>query len=168
MPKIVVTGLLALAIADMLAGVFLRYVMVQITDLLDSDPINFFWVEEVGEFSLIWLTMIGAAIGIADRVHFTLHVLTHHLPVRLQCVIYIANHLLIAAFGGLAAWYGTRLAVTNSTLTSPALEINLAWVYAAVSVGGGLILTYGLALALSGFDPGKADEDAAAVAAAGE
>ena len=48
----------------MLAGVFLRYVMVEITDFLDLDPVNFFWVEEVGEFSLTWLTMIGAAIGI--------------------------------------------------------------------------------------------------------
>ena len=52
LPKIVVTALLALAIGDMLAGVFLRYVMVEITDFLDIDPINFFWVEEVGEFSL--------------------------------------------------------------------------------------------------------------------
>ncbi len=86
LPKIVVTALLALAIGDMLAGVFLRYVMVEITDLLDLDPINFFWVEEVGEFSLTWLTMIGAAIGIADRIHFTLHVLTHHLPVRTEDV----------------------------------------------------------------------------------
>jgi TRAP-type C4-dicarboxylate transport system permease small subunit len=165
LPKIVVTALLALAIADMLAGVFFRYVMVQITDWLDLDPINFFWVEEVGEFSLTWLTMIGAAIGIADRIHFTLHVLTHHLPHRVQRVIYVINHLLIAGFGGLAALYGTRLAITNSTLTSPALQINLAWVYAAVSVGGGLIVIYGLGLALAGPDAVEAEEDAAVMAA---
>src|SRR6266481_616806 len=134
LPKIVVTGLLFLAIADMLAGVFLRYVMIEVTDLLDLEPINFFWVEEVGEFSLTWLTMIGAAIGIADRVHFTLRVLTHRLPVRLQRAIHIANHGLIAGFGVLAAWYGTKLIFSNSTLTSPALQINLAWVYASVSV----------------------------------
>jgi hypothetical protein len=46
LPKIVVTVLLALAIGDMLAGVFLCYVMVAITDFLDLEPINFFWVEE--------------------------------------------------------------------------------------------------------------------------
>src|SRR6266481_8862322 len=96
LPKIVVTGLLFLAIADMLAGVFLRYVMIEVTDLLDLEPINFFWVEEVGEFSLTWLTMIGAAIGIADRIHFTLHMLTHHLPVRVQRAIYVIDHLLIS------------------------------------------------------------------------
>jgi hypothetical protein len=41
LPKIIVTALLALAIADMLADVFLRYVMVEITDFLDLDPVNF-------------------------------------------------------------------------------------------------------------------------------
>ena len=150
LPKAVVVGLLALAISDMLAGVFFRYVMVQITDFLDLDPINFFWVEEVGEFSLTWLTMIGAAIGLAEGVHFTLRVLTHHFPPRWQRAIHVANHLLIAAFGLLAAWYGMRLAVTNSTLTSPALQLNLAWVYASVAVGGVLISIYATALALTG------------------
>jgi TRAP-type C4-dicarboxylate transport system permease small subunit len=164
-PKIVVTALLVLAIADMLAGVFLRYVMVEITDLLDLDPINFFWVEEVGEFSLTWLTMIGAAIGIADRIHFTLHVLTHRLPVPVQRVVYVMNHLLIAGFGGLAAWFGTRLAISNSVLTSPALQINLAWVYAAVSVGGALIAIYGLGLAVIGPSAADAEEGAVALAA---
>jgi TRAP-type C4-dicarboxylate transport system permease small subunit len=165
LPKIVVTALLVLAIADMLAGVFLRYVMVEITDFLDLDPINFFWVEEVGEFSLTWLTMIGAAIGIADRIHFTLHVLTHHLPVPVQRVVYVINHLLIAGFGGLAAWFGMRLAISNSVLTSPALQINLGWVYAAVSVGGALIAIYGLGLALAGPNTADAEEDAVALAA---
>jgi len=168
LPKFVVTALLVLAIADMLVGVFLRYVMVEVTDFLDLDPINFFWVEEVGEFSLTWLTMIGAAVGIADRIHFTLHVATHRLSVRAQRVIYVINHLLIAGFGALAAWYGTRLAITNSALTSPALQINLAWVYAAVSVGGALIFTYGIGLALAGLETEALNEDAAAIAAGGD
>ena len=165
LPKIVVTALLVLAIADMLAGVFFRYIMVQITDFLDLDTVNFFWVEEVGEFSLTWLTMIGAAIGIADRIHFTLHVLTHHLPVPVRRVIYVINHLLIAGFGALAAWFGTRLAISNSVLTSPALQINLGWVYAAVGVGGGLIAIYGLGLTLAGPNAAAAEEGAVAIAA---
>ena len=83
LPKIVLTGLLILAIGDLIVGVFLRYVMVPVTDWLDLDPVNFFWVEEVGEYSLAWLTMIGAGIGVAERAHFTLRVLTHRLPLRM-------------------------------------------------------------------------------------
>src|SRR5437773_10526164 len=79
-PKIVLTALLLLAIGDMVVGVFLRYVVVAITERLDLDPINFFWVEEIGECSLAWLTIVGAGIGIAERAHFTLHVLTRRFP----------------------------------------------------------------------------------------
>jgi TRAP-type C4-dicarboxylate transport system permease small subunit len=142
----VLIGLLALAIADMILGVFLRYVMVPVTDWLDLDPINFFWVEEVGEYSLAWLTMIGAGVGVAERAHFTLRVLTHRLPPPLQRAVHIASNLLIAAFGGLAAWYGTQLAIVNTALTSPALQLNLAWLYAAPAVGGVLIAVSALAM----------------------
>jgi TRAP-type C4-dicarboxylate transport system permease small subunit len=146
LPRIVLTGLLILAIGDMIVGVFLRYVMIPVTDWLDLEPINFFWVEEVGEYTLAWLTLIGAGIAIAERAHFTLRVLTHRLPLPAQRVIHVATHLLIAGFGALAAWYGLQLAIVNSLLTSPALEINLAWLYAAPAVGGALIVLYGLAM----------------------
>jgi TRAP-type C4-dicarboxylate transport system permease small subunit len=165
LPKIVLTGLLILAIGDMIVGVFLRYVMIPVTDWLDLDPINFFWVEEIGEYTLAWLTLIGAGIGIAERAHFTLRVLTHRLPLPAQQVIHVATHLLIAGFGALAAWYGLQLAIVNSLLTSPALEINLAWLYAAPAVGGALIVLYGLAMA---FEPPPDPDHEAGVAAAGD
>lgn len=145
LPKIVLTALLALAIGDMIVGVLMRYVVTAVTDRLDLDPVNFFWVEEVGEYTLAWLTMVGAGIGIAERAHFTLRMLVHRFPMPVQRAIHIATHLLIAAFGALALWYGIKLAIVNSALTSPALELNLAWLYGAPAVGGALIILYGLA-----------------------
>ena len=146
-PKIVVGALVLLAIGTMLYGVFMRYVMLPITDWLDVDPINFFWVEEVGETTLIWLTLIGAAVAVAERSHFTLTVFTHRLPIRLQHIIHVVNNLLIAAFGGLIAWVGVKLSILNAMLTSPALEFSLAWLYASTVVGGILIALYALAAA---------------------
>src|SRR6266852_8682804 len=74
-PRFVVSFLLVAAIVNLLIGVFLRYVMVPVTDWLDVDPINFTWVEEVGEMMLAWLALVGAAIVVRERTHFTLHVL---------------------------------------------------------------------------------------------
>ena len=146
-PKIVLTALLLLAIGDMIVGVIMRYVVTAITDWLEIDPVNFFWVEEVGELALAWLTMIGAAIAIGERAHFTLHLVTHRLPLALQRAIHLVSHLLIAGFGVLACWQGIRLARVNGMLTSPAPELSLAWLYGAVAVGGALIMLYGLAAA---------------------
>src|SRR6185295_13945374 len=86
-PKVVVALLLVAAIVNLLVGVFLRYVMLEVTDWLDVDPIRFTWVEEVGEMMLAWLTLIGAAIGVRERTHFTLHVLTHRFSAPTQVMI---------------------------------------------------------------------------------
>lgn len=155
-PKIVTGGLVLLAIGVMLYGVFMRYVMLPITDWLDVDPINFFWVEEVGETTLAWLTLVGAAVGVAERSHFTLTLLVHRFPPRVQHAIHIINNLLIAAFGGIVAWLGVKLAILNSMLTSPALEFSLAWLYAAATVGGILIALYALRAASN---PAAPDHD---------
>ncbi len=109
----------------------------------------FTWVEEVGELSLAWLTLIGAAIGIQSRSHFTLTVFVHRLPATAQLWIHRFNHALITGVGLLAAWYGFKLCLLNRTLTTPGLEINLAWLYASSVVGGILIAVYGLAMMVS-------------------
>jgi TRAP-type C4-dicarboxylate transport system permease small subunit len=148
-PKFTVTALITLAIANLLVGVILRYFVGAITDWLDIDPVPFTWVEEVGELSLAWLTLIGAAIGIQSRSHFALSVFVHRLPEATQLWIHRFNHALIVSVGLLVAWYGFKLCLLNRTLATPGLEINLAWLYASSVVGGILIAVYGFAVMIS-------------------
>jgi TRAP-type C4-dicarboxylate transport system permease small subunit len=154
-PKLAVTALIILAIVNLLVGVILRYFVGAITDWLDVDPVPFTWVEEVGELSLAWLTLIGAAIGIQSRTHFTLTVFVHRLPQAAQLWIHRFNHALISAFGLLAAYYGFKLCLLNHTLTTPGLQINLAWLYASSVVGGVLIVVYGFAMMISPLPQGE-------------
>ena len=148
-PKVTVTALIVLAIVNLLVGVILRYFVGAITDWLDVDPVPFTWVEEVGELSLAWLTLIGAAIGIQSRSHFSLAVFVHRLPETAQLWIGRFNHALIVGVGLLVAWYGWKLCLLNSALRTPGLEISLAWLYASAVVGGLLIAVYGVAMMLS-------------------
>jgi TRAP-type C4-dicarboxylate transport system permease small subunit len=143
-PKIVVALLLVAAIVNLLVGVFLRYVMIPVTDWLDVDSIPFTWVEEVGEMLLAWLTLIGAAIGVRERSHFTLHIL--HLTPGGQLLVERIHNVLIAIFGAIAAWYGVRLCVLNHTLVTPGLSINLAVLYASVVAGGALLVVYAVSM----------------------
>jgi TRAP-type C4-dicarboxylate transport system permease small subunit len=148
-PKVAVTALIVLAIVNLLVGVFLRYFVGAITDWLDVDPVPFTWVEEVGELSLAWLTLIGAAIGIQSRSHFALSVFVHRLPETTQLWIFRFNHALIVGVGLLLAWYGWKLCMLNLALATPGLEISLAWLYASAVIGGILIAIYGVAVMLS-------------------
>jgi TRAP-type C4-dicarboxylate transport system permease small subunit len=154
-PKFAVTALIVLAIVNLLVGVILRYFVGAITDWLDVDPVPFTWVEEVGEFSLAWLTLIGAAIGIQSRSHFLLSVFVHHLPHPAQLWIWRFNHTLIAGVGLVVAWYGFKLCLLNRALITPGLQINLAWLYASSVAGGLLIAIYGLAMIASPLPPSE-------------
>ena len=143
-PKVVVALLLIAAILNLLVGVFLRYVMIPVTDWLDVDSIPFTWVEEVGEMLLAWLTLIGAAIGVRERNHFTLHVL-HFSPAG-QAIIDRVHYALVAILGAIAAWYGVRLCILNHTLVTPGLSIPLSVLYASCAVGGALLVVYALSM----------------------
>ena len=161
LPRIAITALITLAIVNLLIGVLLRYVVAAITNYMDWEPVPFTWVEEVGEMALAWLTLVGAAIGIRNRAHFTLHILTPILPPALQRAIDIVNHLLIAGIGAIAAWYAWYLCKLNWMLTTPGLEISLAVLYASAVVGGLLIVVYALSMILAppplSYDPTAGD-----------
>lgn len=146
-PRFVIALLLVVAIVNLLIGVFLRYVMVDITDWLDMDPIRFTWVEEVGEFTLAWLTLLGAAVGVRERMHFTLHVLPLTPAVRRWIDRF--NHVLIAAFGLVAAWYGVGLCAINTSVKSAGLEISLAILYGSSVAGGVLIAIYAISMIIA-------------------
>ena len=144
-PPVAVTVLMLVAMIDMLAGVFLRYVMTWVSATFNLPSVRFFWVEEIGEYALAWLTFIGAAIGIRRGTHFAVHILTERLAPPLRRAITAAHCVLLVAFGGLVAIYGWQVSELNSQSYSPALDLNLRWLYLAAVVGGILIVIYSLA-----------------------
>jgi TRAP-type C4-dicarboxylate transport system permease small subunit len=162
LPKLLIAALLVLAILDMLAGVFLRYVVVKLTDAFDLPTVSFFWVEEVGEFTLAWLAALGAAVAIIERTHFALGFIAHLLPAAAAQALDRFNHVLIAGFGALAAAYGWKLCVLNWGLASPGLQINLAWLYASSVAAGALMVIYGLGVATGLLSKGKTEVRAGA------
>lgn len=145
LPPVAVTVLMLVAMVDMLAGVFLRYVMTWVSATFNLPSVRFFWVEEIGEYALAWLTFIGAAIGIKRGTHFAVHILTERLSAPLRRAITVGHHVLLVAFGGLVAIYGWQVSELNSQSYSPALDLNLRWLYLSSVVGGILIVIYSLA-----------------------
>ena len=150
-PPVIVTILMLIAIADMLTGVFLRYVMTKVSAAFDLPTIQFFWVEEVGELCLAWMAFIGAAIGIRRGVHFSVQTITNHLPAAARQAVFTIHYLLIAAFGVAVAIFGWQVAELNSQSFSPALGINLRWLYLSSVAGGVLMAVYSLATLADGW-----------------
>ena len=150
-PHVVVTVLMLIAMADMLSGVFLRYVMTKVSAFFDMPSIRFFWVEEIGELCLAWMTFIGAAIGIRRGVHFSVQMLADRFSPRARLAVFTVHYVLIAGFGALLAVFGWYVAELNSLSSSPALDLNLRWLYLSAVVGGVLIVVYSLASIADGW-----------------
>jgi len=150
-PPVFVTVLMLVAIADMLAGVFLRYVMTQVSAVFNLPSIRFFWVEEIGELCLAWMSFVGAAIGIRRGVHFSVQMITDHVPAGARKAVFTAHYLLIAGFGALLAIFGWQVSEGNSQSFSPALDLNLRWLYLSSVVGGVLIVIYSAASIMDGW-----------------
>jgi TRAP-type C4-dicarboxylate transport system permease small subunit len=150
-PPVFVTILMLVAIADMLAGVFLRYVLTQVSVVFNLPSIRFFWVEEIGELCLAWMSFVGAAIGIRRGVHFSVQMITDRLPAGARRAVFTAHYLLIAGFGALVAIFGWQVAELNSQSFSPALNLNLRWLYLSSVVGGVLIVIYSAASIADGW-----------------
>jgi TRAP-type C4-dicarboxylate transport system permease small subunit len=145
LPHVVITVLMLIAMVDMLVGVFLRYVMTWVSAQFDLPSVRFFWVEEVGEYALAWLTFIGAALGIRRGTHFAVQILTDRFPPGLRRAVAISHGVLIAGFGALLAVFGWQVSELNSQSFSPALDLNLRWLYLSSVVGGVLIVVYSVA-----------------------
>jgi TRAP-type C4-dicarboxylate transport system permease small subunit len=143
-PHVVITVLMVVVIVDMLVGVFLRYVVTKISEIFDLPTVQFFWVEEVGEWSLAWMSFIGAALGVRRGVHFAVHLVIESFPVSLRRAVLAAQCLLIVAFGALIAIFGWQVTELNSQSFSPALVLNLRWLYLSSVVGGALMVVYGV------------------------
>jgi TRAP-type C4-dicarboxylate transport system permease small subunit len=60
---------------------------------------------------------------------------------------------LAGGFGVMLAWHGWQLAKLNAMLTTPALQISMGWLYAALVTGGALIAICAVIAVLRPEDP---------------
>ena len=58
------------------------------------------WSEELTGLLMVWVTLLGMAIGIRDRSHLSMSLVYDHLPRKVTRIIDIINDLLILFFAG--------------------------------------------------------------------
>lgn len=127
----VAAATLAVALAAMSAQVFFRYFV--------GDSI--IWAEELARYALLWSAMIGAAVAYREGGHVAIGALWKLLPAGLVRPLWRLLHAIVIAFAGVIIWQGWFLSLRNFARhqLSPALQIEIAWIYLAVPIGGLLI-----------------------------
>ena len=100
------------------------------------------WSDEVGRYTFVWMTFIGAAIAVRNRQHVAFDALIKTLPRAARKLCLIASYLSMMIFTAVLIYGGFKFVARGSRQISSALEIPMNYVYIVLPVGGVLILAY--------------------------
>jgi TRAP-type transport system small permease protein len=132
---------LALTLLLLCAMVFTTGAQVASRYLLDLPLV---WTEETGRHLMIWMVFLSSTVVYRRGQHIAIDLFGERLGPRGRAVIGIAITLLLAFFFFLMVRYGWELSSRTMNQRSSALRYPMGYAYAALPVGGGLLLLYAL------------------------
>jgi TRAP-type C4-dicarboxylate transport system permease small subunit len=106
-----------------------------------------YWSEEMARYLFVWLSVLGAALGVQKGGHFGLDFFQRMKPKPWKRFVPIFVHLLMGAVALVIFFQGITLVQMTSLQESPAMSISMAWAYASMPTGAGLMAVH-LLLAL--------------------
>lgn len=125
----VVEKIVALLLAIMSIVVFLQVVFRYIFHA--SLP----WSEELARYILVWLTFLGASIGVKRNAHIGVEVVVKFLPPLLRKATNVITQILSLSFFMVLIVYGMKVVSITMMQLSPAMKINMGYIYLAIIVG---------------------------------
>lgn len=108
------------------------------------------WAEEVARHLMIWLTFLGAGPVLRAGGHIAIDSLQDVLPAGVARAARLLIVALLAAFFGLMVVVGWAYMQRARGQMTAATQISFAWIYAAIPVGGAVLLAH-LALIVRGY-----------------
>ena len=102
------------------------------------------WAEEVARHLMIWLTFLGAGPVLRYGGHIAVENLQDALPSKGAVALRALIALLLLGFFGFMIGYGVLYVERAQYQTTAATQISFGWIYAAMPVGGVLLVVHWL------------------------
>ena len=127
-------ALMVALVGDVFLGVFSRYVM----------QATFKWYDEVARLCFVWIIFLGAAVAVRRRLHFRMHLVVDRFTPGARRAIERVITLTVIGFGVILVAGGLRIAPIAHRQLTDALEVSQLWFFAALPVGGALMIVFAL------------------------
>ena len=98
------------------------------------------WSEVITRSAMIWSVFLGVAVAFRHGAMISVDVIMNALPHRLGLALYLAANAASLVFFSILAWQGYLMTGRVMSQKLAALEVSIAWVYAALPVGSCFIL----------------------------
>jgi TRAP-type C4-dicarboxylate transport system permease small subunit len=115
-------------------GVFFRYV------LHASLP----WADEFNAYLFVWLTCLGAAVGLKKRAHPPVRALADRLPGRAQPLLHAATDCVVIALGLIFVVYGGDMLELMGTETAATIPVSMIYPFLSIPLAGALFILHSL------------------------
>jgi len=93
------------------------------------------WSEVITRSAMIWSVFLGVAPAFREGTMIALEFIQTALPRRLGHALYQLSMVLTLIFFAILFWQGLAMTERVANQTLAALQISIAWVYAALPVG---------------------------------
>jgi TRAP-type transport system small permease protein len=128
-----ITGLILL-ICAVTWQVFGRYV-------LNNTPT---WAESLALLLVLYVTMLGTAVGVRDAGHIGLESFLVLAPDSVRIKMEYLIHFLVLIFGAAMAWNCASLAESVWSYRLPTLGVSEGWKYVPAAIAGVLIVLFSI------------------------
>lgn len=128
-----VAGLVAI-VAVVAWQVFGRYV-------LNASPT---WTETLALVLVLYVTLIGAAVGVRDAGHLGMESLLALVPQEPRRYVEMVIHVLVGVFGAAMAWNGWILGESVSAYKLPNIALSESVRYVPLVLSGALIVLFSI------------------------
>ena len=102
------------------------------------------WTETLALVLVLYVTLIGAAVGVRDAGHLGMESLLVLVPEAPRRWLEMAIHVLVAAFGAAMAWNGWILGASVAAYKLPNIALSEAVRYVPLALSGALIVLFSI------------------------
>jgi TRAP-type C4-dicarboxylate transport system permease small subunit len=127
-------------IGILLFGLLVILTVVQVASRLIGSPVQ--GTDEAVRFLFIWLVFLGIAYGMREKVHIEVDFFANKFGDRFQYGLTLFNHVLMIAYTSVIIYQGFKVTVVMGNQLAPISRIPMSYIFAAIPIGGILLLFY--------------------------
>ena len=94
------------------------------------------WTEELARYCQVWIIILASSICIRKGSHLAVDYLSHKFPPFMSRFIQVLISILIAVYVAVVTVFGWRLMLVGHFQLSPAMQINMSYIYIIFPLGG--------------------------------
>ncbi len=100
------------------------------------------WSEELSSFLLVWVSLLGMAVGFKRGSHIAVTFILEKLDSSIRKWLQLCIAVLGLIFFGIVVYFGWVMMNTEATQVTPAMGLSMRWIYLMYPITGAVTLLH--------------------------